>query len=58
MDAKQVARMARQGWQKAESLGAGAVMNPDNPLEGVIKSQHHRVKHTRDLLNIGSGTRC
>ena len=51
-------RMEKHGWQKAESVGAGNVTAPEDPLAGVIQKQNIRTRNTRDILDIGSGTRC
>jgi len=51
-------RMEKQGWQKAESVGAGSVTAPENPLAGVTQQQRARTRNLRDIVDIGSGTRC
>jgi len=51
-------RMEKQGWRKAESIGAGSVTTPEDPLEGIMREQHARTRNIRDIVDIGSGTRC
>lgn len=51
-------RMEKAGWRKAESIGAGSVTTPEDPLEGVTRQQNARTRNMRDILDIGSGTRC
>jgi hypothetical protein len=51
-------RMEKAGWRKAESLGAGSVSQSENPLAGVTRQQNARTRNMRDILDIGSGTRC
>ena len=49
-------RMAKQGW----SQDKGGTVSTDEPdrLKGIIKKQNTRSRNIRDVLNIGSGTRC
>jgi hypothetical protein len=58
IDLSDLLRLDSRGFSKAESIGAGSVTKTDKPLEGVINRQHNRNAHARDILNIGSGTRC
>jgi len=51
-------RMEQQGWRKAESVGAGSVSDSEDPLKGVIQKQQTRTRNLRDIVDIGSGTRC
>ena len=51
-------RLEKQGWRKAESLGAGAISAPEDPLAGVTQRQNIRTRNARDILDIGAGTRC
>lgn len=48
--------MAKQGWSHAD----GDMVKTDerDKLKGVIKQQNIRSRNIRDVLNIGSGTRC
>jgi len=49
-------RMAKLGWTHSE----GDMVKTDerDKLKGVIKRQNARSRNIRDVLNIGSGTRC
>tara|TARA_R100001015_G_C4635090_1_gene203440 strand:- start:4035 stop:4322 length:288 start_codon:yes stop_codon:yes gene_type:complete len=49
-------RMAKQGWVQDE--GDRVDSNKRDKLEGVVKQQNIRSRNIRDVLNIGSGTRC
>tara|TARA_R110000751_G_scaffold59801_2_gene125310 strand:+ start:3706 stop:3987 length:282 start_codon:yes stop_codon:yes gene_type:complete len=53
-----LSRMEKKGWRMAESIGAGSVTAPENPLAGIIQQQNTRTRNARDVLDIGSGTRC
>ena len=37
---------------------APEMVNPEDPLRGVVKEQRNRNSEIGDVLNIGSGTRC
>lgn len=56
LTAQDIHRMAKQGWTKDE----GDLVKTDerDKLKGVIKKQNTRSRNIRDVLNIGSGTRC
>ena len=56
LTAQDIHRMAKQGWTHAE----GDMVKTDelDKLKGVIKQQNIRSRNIRDVLNIGSGTRC
>jgi len=56
MTPEEVYRMARQGWKMDE--GATVASDEKDRLKGVIKQQNVRSRNIRDVLNIGSGTRC
>ena len=49
-------RMAKQGWSQHE----GDLVKTDerDKLKGVVKQQQTRSRNIRDVINIGSGTRC
>ena len=49
-------RMAKQGWTQAQ----GDMLKQDarDPLPGISKKQNIRSRNIRDVINIGSGTRC
>ena len=49
-------RMARQGWTQAD--GDTVKSDSNDKLKGVVKRQNVRSRNIRDVLNIGSGTRC
>ena len=56
MTPEEIYRMARQGWKMDE--GAAVASDETDKLKGVIKQQNVRSRNIRDVLNIGSGTRC
>jgi len=53
---EEIYRMARQGW--TEAVGDSVQSEDDDRLRGVIKEQNVRSRNVRDVVNIGSGTRC
>ena len=53
-----IRRLEKQGWKNAESLGIGSVAKKENPLSGVVNGQKQRNTKAKDILDIGSGTRC
>ena len=56
LTAQDIHRMAKQGWTHAE---CDMVKTDErDKLKGVIKQQNTRSRNIRDVLNIGSGTRC
>jgi len=56
MDVKELQRMEKQGWKKAEE---SMVKNDERDrLKGVVKRQNMKARNIRDIVNIGSGTRC
>lgn len=58
LEFKDIQRLGKRGFSKAESYGAGSVVNEERPLKGVTHKQRKRNTEARDILNIGSGTRC
>lgn len=50
--------MQKRGIRWAEAVGSGRVTNTDRPLAGITKEQRLRAAKAKDILNIGSGTRC
>jgi len=58
MDIDMLTRLQREGVRMAESAGSGSVTTTDRPLKGVVGRQNSRNTSARDILNIGSGTRC
>jgi hypothetical protein len=59
LDAKEIIRLEQRGIRLAENRGEGTVAdNEDQPLKGVIHKQRARNSNVKDMLNIGSGTRC
>ena len=53
---KDIHRMAKQGWTQAD--GDMVESDSNDKLKGVVKRQNVRSRNIRDVLNIGSGTRC
>jgi hypothetical protein len=49
-------RMAKQGW--SQDKGGTVSTDESDRLKGIIKKQNTRSRNIRDVLNIGSGTRC
>lgn len=58
MSLKDIERLKKQGWEHADSLGIGSVANSEEPLQGVTNGQQQRNTRAKDILDIGSGTRC
>ena len=57
MSPEDVYRMARQGWSEATDDSVAMEQERDR-LKGIIKRQNIRSRNIRDVVNIGSGTRC
>ena len=58
LDMTDMLRLSKRGFSAAESVGAGSVTETERPLKGVTHQQRNRNAQARDILNIGSGTRC
>ena len=58
LDSKEIIRLEKRGIRLAENRGEGAVVDTDRPLQGVTHQQRTRNSDAKDILNIGSGTRC
>ena len=58
LELKDIERLSKQGTKIASSVGEGNVTKKENPLEGITQKQRLRNARVRDILNIGSGTRC
>jgi len=56
VDSHDLARLEKQGWQYAE--GESVPIDEKDRFKGVIRQQNTRRRNIRDVLNIGSGTRC
>jgi len=54
--AQDIHRMAKQGWKLAE--GDSVKTDERDKFKGVIRKQNIRSRNIRDVLDIGSGTRC
>ena len=58
LDLKDLIRMQKQGWKKDE----GGHVDPDatsrERLAGITREQRMRTRNVRDIIDIGSGTRC
>lgn len=56
MDLNELRRLEKQGWRYGE---ADAVKNDERDrLKGVVARQNMKTRNIRDIVNIGSGTRC
>ena len=56
MDLQELQRLERQGWTYGE---ADAVKDDERDrLKGVVSRQNMKTRNIRDIVNIGSGTRC
>jgi len=56
MDLQELQRLEKQGWSYGE---ADAVKNDERDrLKGVVSRQNMKTRNIRDIVNIGSGTRC
>ena len=56
MDLNELKRLEKQGWKKAEE--AMVKTDEQDKLKGVTKRQNMKTRNIRDIVNIGSGTRC
>lgn len=58
LDLKDLIRMQKQGWKMDE----GGQCDPDatsrERLAGITREQRMRTRNVRDIIDIGSGTRC
>ena len=56
MDLQELQRLEKQGWSYGE---ADAVKDDERDrLKGVVSRQNMKTRNIRDIVNIGSGTRC
>jgi len=56
MDLQELQRLEKQGWTYGE---ADAVKDDERDrLKGVVSRQNMKTRNIRDIVNIGSGTRC
>jgi len=58
LDVKDLERMQKRDIRWAEAIGSGNVTNTERPLAGITREQRMRNAKAKDILNIGSGTRC
>ena len=56
MDLNELKRLEKQGWRKAEE--SMVATDERDKLKGVTKRQNMKTRNIRDIVNIGSGTRC
>tara|TARA_Y100000592_G_scaffold90293_1_gene148727 strand:- start:458 stop:760 length:303 start_codon:yes stop_codon:yes gene_type:complete len=57
IDFDDISRMQKQAVRSDVAL-APEMVNPEDPLKGVVREQRNRNSEIGDVLNIGSGTRC
>ena len=58
MDAKDLRRLSKQGWNYATGETVHAEAGSHERLVGQISEQNLRSRNLRDVIDIGSGTRC
>lgn len=58
MDAEDLRRFTKQGWEYATGESVRKDASPRERLAGQISAQNTRSRNVRDVLDIGSGTRC
>ena len=56
MNLEELKRLEKQGWKKAQE-SMTKIYELDK-LKGVTKRKNMRTRNIRDIVNIGSGTRC
>jgi len=56
MDLGELQRLEKQGWKKAQE--SMTKTDERDKLKGVVKRQNMKTRNIRDIVNIGSGTRC
>ncbi len=58
MDAEDLRRFTKQGWEYATGETVHTEATPSERLSGQISEQNSRSRNVRDVLDIGSGMRC
>jgi len=58
IDWEEIARFQKQGMRYAEEVGEGKLMEEERPMLGFVQKKKTRFEKAKDVLNIGSGTRC
>jgi len=58
MDAEDLRRQSKQGWKYATGESVRMDASPRERLSGQMQEQNTRSRNIRDVLDIGSGTRC
>ena len=58
LDLKDLLRMQKQGWKMDEGAYADPEATSREKLAGITREQRMRTRNVRDIIDIGSGTRC
>lgn len=58
MTPEEVRRFSKQGWKYATGESVRTEAGSDERLAGQISGQNMRSRNIRDVIDIGSGTRC
>ena len=58
MDAEDLRRLSKQGWNYATGESVRMDASPRERLAGQLAEQNTRSRNIRDVIDIGSGTRC
>tara|TARA_R110000751_G_scaffold122851_6_gene223499 strand:+ start:507 stop:773 length:267 start_codon:yes stop_codon:yes gene_type:complete len=56
MNLHELKRLEKQGWKYSE--GESVAVDERDKLKGIVKRQNNKSRNIRDVVNIGSGTRC
>lgn len=57
-DLSDIQRAKKQGWTYSEGESVATDTKPSDRLAGVTQQQQIRSRNIRDVIDIGSGTRC
>jgi len=58
MTPEELRRLSKQGWKYATGESVRTEAGSDERLAGQISGQNLRSRNIRDVIDIGSGTRC